>query len=278
MAVLTEEQLKKGLKDIPPLPSAVAEILDALNQEDITVDFLGNKISKDPALSTRVLAMANSPFYGMSGTIASITQACMILGISSLKHVALAAGVFNNFPANSGNQISNMDIWQHALGTASAAKVIAGQIGADKDIAFTAGLLHDIGRMVLDYCFPEEYAQVIAYQGENNANLCEAEVAVLGISHSKAGETVAKRWHLPEIITIVIRDHHSHEQEDDDIMVEIIRAANVICLSLELGKNDDSATELKESTLRHLGMDIQALMELKAEVEELNQSSDLLLG
>lgn len=277
--MLTQEQLERDLKDVPALPAAVTEILEALNQEGAELDLLESKLSKDPSLVTRTLAIANSPFYGMTGAIASIRESCMILGIATLKHIAMAAGAVNSFPPNSGNQISNRHIWQHAFCTGSAAKVIAAQIGADKEVAFTAGLLHDVGRMVLDHCYPVEYAQVIAFRDNNECSLFDAEMAVLGVSHCRAGEIVAKRWNLPEAITTIIRDHHSPEQDSDNIILELVRVGMFVSYKLEVGDQGDLLVpELSESTMRHIGMELPELMQCLPEISELNQSAGILIG
>jgi len=225
--------------EIPALPSVVSEIIETLNDENANVELITNKISMDPSLSTRVLNIANSPFYGLSGKISSVKEACIVLGAYSIKNLAVAAGIVNNFK-KSGGALNFHKLWEHAVGTGIAAKVIADQLGLDAEIAFTAGLLHDVGKIVLDVNYPEEYQKVIEYRVKEDCFIYEAEKAILGVTHTEIGKITARSWKLPELIVEVIQNHHEPENGDNSDMVSIVHLADVLCRALEIGYPGDN--------------------------------------
>ena len=229
--------IQQIMKDIPPLPDVVNDIIMSLNDDSANIEILTNKIMMDPALATRVLKIANSPFYGLSGKISSLKEACIVLGSYSIKNLAVAAGIVNKL-SKSGNAINTVKLWEHAVGTGAAARVIAEKKGLDYEIAFTSGLLHDVGKIILDINYPVEYKQVMEYRASHNCFLCEAENDVLGITHAEIGELCASHWKLPDVIRDVISNHHKPDNSDA-VMPSIIHLADILCRSLEIGYPGD---------------------------------------
>jgi len=227
-----------GFKNLPSLPEVVSDIIESLNNDDTNIESLTSKIMVDPALSTRILRMANSPFYGLSGKISSLKEACMILGTYSIKNMAIAVGIVSD-NLQKGNAINTRKLWEHAVGTGVAAKILAEHIGIDHEIAFTAGLLHDIGKIILDTEYPEEYKKVIEYRVQNDCFISEAEIEVLGITHAEIGAIIAKYWSLPEAIIDAIQHHHLLQEKEHQSLVSIIHIADIICRALEIGDPGD---------------------------------------
>ena len=265
--------INKGENNIPSLPDVVNDIIMSLNDENANIEFLTNKIMMDPALATRVLKIANSPFYGLSGRISSLKEACIVLGAYSIKNLAVAAGVVNKMN-KSGKVINTNKLWEHSVGTGAAARVIAEKLGFDHEIAFTAGLLHDVGKMVLDANYPAEYKQVMEFRVSHDCYLVEAEKEILGITHAQMGEATAGFWKLPAVIIDVIKNHHNPAAGNDQDMVGIIHLANIVCRSLEIGFPGDSLIPSIDPSVTNRNLiDLDELGGLLPEIDALSRAS-----
>ena len=275
--MISQDRLMDGLQELPPLPAAVVEILEALNQQDVAFDILKEKISQDPALSSKVLTVSNSPFYGMSGQIGSIKDACIVLGIHTLKNIAVAAGIMKNFPPDSGNHIKASEIWRHAIGTGVSAKLLACNCTIDEETAFTVGLLHDIGKMILDHCFPDEYEEVLKVRDNDDCLLYEAEQKVLGIDHGVVGAIVAERWHLPEVLVQTLRGHHDGNP-NNGTLTDLLRVADIVSRGLGIGDPGDSLMPaLDPDGMARLGLDMPTILELLPLIDVMESHSEVLL-
>lgn len=237
--MLNSIDISKRAHDIPSLPSVVTDIIETLNDDDSNIESLTEKIMMDPALSARVLMIANSPFYGLSGKISSLKEACIVLGAYSIKNLAVAAGIVNNLK-KSGNILNFTKLWEHSVGTGVAAKIIAEKLGFDHEIAFTAGLLHDVGKIVLDTNYPSEYKKVVEFRAKEDCFILEAEKATLGVTHSEIGEITARHWKLPDLIVDVIKNHHTPYDCNYPDMVGIVHLADILCRALEIGYPGDN--------------------------------------
>ena len=254
--MITDEALTKGINEIPPLPTAVTDAIDLLNKEQVDFDKLQNCIAQDAGLSGRVLSVSNSAFYGMPSEVGSIKESCVILGTYTLRNIIIAAGMIGKFPADSGKNLNLSDLWYHSYGTAIAARILAYQCNVDPDKAFTAGLLHDFGKMVLDVYFNEQYQEVIKYRDSADCLLRDAEKHLLGFTHSRVGGMVASRWNLPQEIVDAIRGHHMEETNISPV-VDLVHVADIVSRVLDIGDAGDSLIpEVDEDVLQRLGLTI----------------------
>ncbi|KAF0191819.1 MAG: metal dependent phosphohydrolase [Gammaproteobacteria bacterium] len=273
------QTLEKGLREIPPLPVAVTAVMEVLNRKDVDFGELQKKIAQDPALAARILKVANSPFYGLGGEVSSLKEACVILGIHAVRNIVITAGVIGQFPADGGNHLNLIGLWQHAIGTGVAAKVLAPSTGVDQETAFTAGLLHDIGKMVLDVHFADRYGKVIEYRDANSCLLRDAETAVLGIDHCEIGGMIAHRWKLPEALALAIKGHHTPCSYPSVTLVALVHVADILCRGLELGDGGDTLIPmLAPDAVATLKMDIKNIGTYLSQIEALFGSSKALLG
>jgi len=238
--MISKQELQQGINDIPPLSPVVVDVLDFINNSDeIDFSILENKIIQEPGLTGRILNLANSSFFGMPGAIGSLKDACLVLGINAIRNLVISSAMMEKFPANSGKNLDLEGLWKHAVGTAAAARVLAKHVSLDEEQAFTAGLLHDIGKMILDAHFSEQYAEVAAYQVENECLTCEAEQKVIGTDHNEVGYMVAESWNLPVEITHSIRLHHSPPTQNKAEMSHVINLADILSRGLGIGNAGD---------------------------------------
>lgn len=269
MNKLSLESLDKKMQRLPSLPVVVTDILAMIQRGDVNLHSLDEKLSKDQALSAQTLRIANSAFYGFSRNIGSIKEAVVILGIHAIRNLVTAAGIINQFSPDSSARLNRAMFWQHSIGTSIAARVMAKRTGLDQEIAFTAGLLHDVGKLILDTYFPEHYEKVQRYQKEHDCLLRDAEEAVLGFDHTVVGGRVAKLWKLPSLIVDVIESHHQSEKNATHPLVALVHCADIICRGLNIGNGgDDLIPQLNPDALQCIGHDWNTLKGCLQEIEE----------
>ena len=209
-APITAEALQRAIADLPSLPRAVHAAMAALHDERAGAAAIADSIERDQGLTARTLRAANTAFYGATGRVATIRSAITVLGLSTVAALLAGVSLANRFPL--GSQAGGFDFprfWCHALTSAFIARGLAPVAGFEADVAFTAGLLHDVGELALASAFPVEYGQARQYALHADLAQWEAERAVLGVDHGVAGEWLARRWHLPATITTAISAHHA---------------------------------------------------------------------
>ena len=221
------------VRDLPALPAAVFELLELLGRDDVGTPALVAKISLDQALTAKTLRLANSSFYGMPRHVGSVSDATAVLGLRTVRVVLTAAALHGSFKPPECAGFDFMAFWRHAVSTAVCARLIASEIGADAEAAFTAGLLHDIGELILASSHPERFAQVLAQQAQSAAPLREIETALLGIDHAQVGARVAEHWRFPKPIVDAILDHHAPPAAADAFaLVRIVHVADLLARAL----------------------------------------------
>ncbi len=274
---LTRESLDKEIQQLPSLSTIVMEVLRLLDQGDVDLPALMKKIGQDQSLAARVLRVVNSPFYGFPARIGSLKDAGMMLGVHSLRNIVTAAGIMGHFPPGKDESFGRLSFWQHAIGTGVAANVLARHCGLDQEVAFTAGLLHDIGKLVMTVYFPADFAQVLAWRDAQDCLLRDAEQAVLGFDHTLVGVKVAKKWKLPELIMAAIHYHHKPASKPDAPFAALAHVADILCRGLEIGNGGDSLIPaLDIRAMERLGLEWDELSHCLPEVEALNANANLL--
>lgn len=278
MGKLTIEQVIKGVQQVPSLSAVVLEVLASFDREDIEIADLVQKLGQDQGLTARVLRVANSPFYGISSKVGSVGEAVVVLGFHNVRSLVAAAGIINQFPVSEGKGLDRLALWQHGIGTAVCAQVLAKALGRDQALAFTAGLLHDIGRLVLDAYFHEDFKAAMVHCTAEDSTLLDAERAVLGMEHAQVGFELARRWKFPVSIQQAIRDHHQPEREQA-ALTDLVHTANVLCHALDIGNAGyEMVPPLSSSAWTRLGLDWEKMPAQMAEIEQLYAGAHLLVS
>lgn len=225
--MITAEQFTSRLKTraLPSLPLTVVALGQAVQDERCTVDRILAILSKDPPLSATLLRLANSALYAGEGSVMDLRTAVMRLGFDAVANLGTGAGVIRTLKG--GTHLDAMRLWQHSVAVGLTAKgicVLARRHG-QAETAFLTGLLHDIGKIALDTCYPEEYAAVVARVAAGSPYL-DAERDLLGMDHAEAGALLAANWSFPEEIIAVIREHH--EPQPGDFMPNLIHLCDLL--------------------------------------------------
>ncbi len=217
------------INEIPPLSPVVIEVLNMINKDqNIDYGVLEKKIIKDAGLTGKILSIANSSFYAVNGEVLNVKDACLLLGMNTIRNVVISAAVIERFKNESGTNFELEEVWGHCVCTAAAAKVYAKELGVNEDVAFIAGLLHDLGKIVVEVYLPELYAEVIEYMKHKNCLFIEAEREVLGTDHCKIGAMVANKWRLPDSVIEAIQKHHEGTVASENYDIhDVIKLADV---------------------------------------------------
>ena len=257
-----------SLRDLPVLPSIVLDLIHSLERDDVDVTTLAEKMSRDQALAAKLLRLANSSFYGLAAKVKTVKQAIVVLGFDSARALAVASRIIDGFSGSGCPRVDVADFWRHSIATALCAKNLARQAGLDQDAAFIAGLLHDIGRLVLAINFPDRYAEVLDDCARNDATIYAAELRVFGLDHQRAGQMLAEAWKFPPLIQRAIGQHHAPAGADLGDLPGVVHAANAMVHALELGGGRHVAVpRLLDTAWDSLGLTPEHLLAVCRETE-----------
>ena len=230
------------IKALPTLSIVVAKVIQVVSNPLTSASDLSKIITVDQALTAKVLRLANSAFYGFPFRIKNITQAVSILGFDTIRNLALTVSVYKVFTGESNSDFSHQDFWKHCVGVAICANLLAKKIKyRSPEGAFTAGLLHDIGKNFFEQYMHKEYAEVLKFARENNRSIYESEKELLSIDHTVVGKMMAEKWNLPHELAAGIASHHNPEgEEEENVMAHIINVADTICKKKGIGFSGDN--------------------------------------
>ena len=234
----------KHIKSLPTLPAVAQEMLSNLNDDDISLDTIAEKVSHDQSLTASTLRLANSSMFGSNSKVVTLQQAVSMLGIRQIKNLIQLTAIANSFPTSRCRNFDFQAFWRHSVATAECAELISRTLSMKHDFAYTAGLLHDIGRLVLVTRFPAQYEQAILYREQEDCYLLKAEHAVMNIDHVTAGLALAEHWQFSEAIRDAIRGHHDPEIEGLNSIAAIVHVANAIVHALDISQVEDDLVPL----------------------------------
>jgi putative nucleotidyltransferase with HDIG domain len=225
-------ELRQRIVQLPSLPQVVLDVVELLGHEDANIDDIAARIERDQALTARTLRIANSAFYGVPGRIGTIRSAVGILGLRTVGTLLTTAAVSGRFATAKCPAFQFGVFWRHAIATALTARGLARQLRLDEDIAFTAGLLHDIGRLALAAQYPLEMEQVLRYARDADLPMLDAERCVLDVDHLGVGVLLATHWHFPPAVVAAIEHHHAPRPGVAPSIADIVHVANAFAHAL----------------------------------------------
>ncbi len=204
------------LAKLPPLPTVITKLMQLMQRKDIGLKEISNTISADPAFSVEVLRLANSAMIGAMAEVRSISQALALIGIDRVKGMALTVGM-RGIMGNSASAPALRSSWRHTLATAILAEEIADKVYIDPAEAYTAGLLHEIGRIALITSAPQKYSVIFEAVPESTERLLEHERGSFGLDHREAGVELVRKWNLPPLFERVISC--KHDETDPELRI-----------------------------------------------------------
>ncbi len=263
-----EEMLRKDVK-LTTLPDVFTRINEAIMRPSSSSREIADLISRDTGLSARLLKVVNSAFYGYPSQIDSLPQAVSIVGTNQLSMLALGIDVISEFKGIPGGYI-NMDLfWRHSI----ACGIVARLIAATKNIQnterlFVAGMLHDIGRLVVYHCLPHDALDILEKARDSEEPLCRLEAGYLGGDHAEIGGLLLQVWSLPLSLENAVRYHHQPAESPNGLEPAIVHVADVTAKALGIGSSGDQyVPTLDPAAWRLIGLSSNALEPITAQAE-----------
>jgi len=239
-----EAVLKKvrASKEIPTLGPVVGEVLRLGADPNANFRSVSKVIARDPALTARVLRVANSPYYGLRGEVATVEKAVGLLGLAEVRNIALSVSVISDLTIRFAKSGFNWDrFWEHSTGCALISQVLGRlvslSIGGEE---YVGGLLHDVGKILLGHHFPEEFEQALELAAVHGLTMEAAEKRVFGLGHAKLGEWLAHRWGFPASIQAAIAWHHEPgEAKEGQALAAVVHLADILTKAKSIGFGGD---------------------------------------
>ncbi len=252
------QTLARRVRDLPALPAAVVRVMQLTDDPKAGTADVARALASDQALAARVLKLANSAFYGASRRISTVSEAVVTLGMRTTRNLVMATSCQEMLERDvAGYALPPGALWRHSLACASAAQALAQRAGyRATEEAFVAGLLHDIGKVVLSAYCKEEFIRVLVRALGGGLTFADAEREVLGFDHAEAGACLLERWNLPPALVLAVRRHHAPlESPSSSLLPCLVHVADAVCLTLGIGLGlDGLAYTLHPEALAALGL------------------------
>jgi len=224
--------------DIPSLPTVAMKALELINDGGSSINELEKIISQDQSFSARLLRIANSPYYGMNRRIDTISSGVMLIGFNTMKSLVVAASL-KDMHRKFG--LFEQKLWEHSLGVSVASSLLAKVTKmVQPEEALVGGLIHDVGKTILNNSIPDKYALITQKVYEEGAFYKDAEAQLLGYNHCDVGGLIARKWKLPKNLEAVIQYHHADvlpvfEDNAFEALCQIVNVSDAVCLSMSIG-------------------------------------------
>ena len=255
-------------KELASLPQTLTEVLNVLRDDKSSAGDLATVISRDPALTAKMLRIVNSPFFGAGREITTLSQAVMTMGTRAVSALALSTSIYD-FTGKWNTSIDRIRFWRHSLEVAIAARTIAEACRYPRiEEAFISGILHDIGLLVLEKSFPDKFKNVWK-QAESGEHMLELEENTWGTNHARVGQFLLEQWHVPSVICEAVGQHHNifppNTNDPDFSLAQIVLLANRVAKFTTSKKSHESTenVELKKTVMENLALSPDRLKKIE---------------
>ncbi len=274
MALKDLQKTLESISSIPTLPTVIERITRLLQNPKTSAEEIGKAITTDQALASKVLKLVNSAFYGFPGRISTITHAIVILGFSTVKNIVLTASILDIFSRKRTTDVADFDFeqfWLHSIACGAASQSIAKFLGnKDKEECFIAGLIHDMGKVILCQYLPEDFKEAFSLSRQQSLLFYESEKKLFNITHEEIGGMLAERWNLPKSLQNAIKYHHNPSTSRDHYMTTaIVHCADIFVRALDFGNGGDTKIPvMAENVWKNLGLENVPLPTLFDSIED----------
>lgn len=258
--------------DLPAMPAIAVNVMGMVGDPSTSANDLQAVIERDQALTSKVLKIANSALFGVSRDISTLSHAIMILGFSTIRSIVLATSTKSIYlSGKSSSGLSTKLLWEHSVGTSIAARTITGEFSdVNQEESFIAGLLHDVGKTVINLNFSDQYEDVLKEVYNGSERFIDVENRLLGFDHTQVGSLVLRKWNLSRSLEHAVLNHHSPENETDyPVLTAIISLSNDLCNKIGVGMRKDVEIDLATSKATEiLGFDEAKIQYFEEKIAE----------
>ncbi|GMV37108.1 MAG: hypothetical protein AMXMBFR61_16160 [Fimbriimonadales bacterium] len=259
MVPLTLDEIVNRTSDLPSIPEAVLSVVRLAGDADATASKVAGKIAYDQSLTARVLRLANSAYYGLPRRITSLQEAVVMLGMKTVRHLALVASTFPWLTQpRKGYALAPRALWEHSIAVSIGAQLLAARSRkVSGEEAFSAGLLHDLGKVVLSMWMEARLADLVVRCEQEQTPFDQLEREEFGFDHCDVGAYLAQRWNLPEALEKAIQYHHAPGRCDPpELLVDCVHIADVLAMTLGYGLGGDGLCyTLNTGSMQRLGLE-----------------------
>ncbi|TAL33915.1 MAG: HDOD domain-containing protein [Spirochaetes bacterium] len=285
-----QEQIQKrieaiitNLDQLPSIPDVASRVINMVNDPDVSFKAMADEISKDQAITTNILKLCNSAFFSKGKEVTSMDRAIVTLGIKEVKDIVIVAATREVLSkAIQGYDLQRGELWRHGLAVAILSKriALAKNRKAVADVAFTGGIIHDVGKTVLALFVQSTFKDILATAESKKITFDSAEKEIMGYDHQEIGEKVLSKWRFPEVLKAMVRFHHDPAAAPKEFLelVSIVHVANVICLMGGIGIGADGLYhELSDVAIKALGLSNKELEQFYSDLPQVvNQTREML--
>ncbi len=232
--VAPEGKTPWALENLPPFPAVATQLLQVVSREDVNLNEVGRFISSEPVFAADVLQIANSPAFGLRSQVKSITHAIVVLGLERIKGISLTRA-FGKHLKPVLKVVALQRCWQNSLAGALLAEKLARPCGIEPGLAYTAGLLRDIGRLALLVKYPEPFANMLAVSQTNGYDLMHTERELFDVDHCQAGIWLTEKMDLPAELREAVAHHHDKLNGEPFGLVQLVHVADAMADALGFG-------------------------------------------
>ncbi|HVO66411.1 MAG TPA: HDOD domain-containing protein [Syntrophales bacterium] len=274
------EDLLKGLVQVSSLPAVYTKINEAVNNPQSSMKGISDIISDDPGLTSRLLQLVNSAFYSFPSRIETVSRALFIVGTQQLRDLALATSIMNMFKGIPEDLVNMESFWRHSVACGLTAKILATYRRCEMNVErfFAAGIIHDIGRLIIYKKIPETAREMILRCKANRESLFLVEKEIIGFDHSDLGRILVQFWNLPPSLEEVVAYHHSpREARRYPIETAVVHIADIIANAMQFGNSGEQyIPRMDEKAWELIGIPTSALSptmdQLEREIKDVVQS------
>ncbi len=272
-----KQRIMKTLDDLPSMPEVVTKAQEIMADPNSGVEDLAAIIETDQSIVVRILKLINSAYYGLGREISSIRQACALLGSRTLREVIVTVSVSNVLGRKlKGYEFESGELWLHSIATGFCSRILAEKKNRElSNDAYTGGLLHDVGKIILDPYVLERKDAFDDFMKDETKMVLDAEKSILGFDHAEIASDIGRKWRIPENVILAIQYHHCPSLSEGSELAYIVHTADYLVRSSGLGyEEDDLMCELEEGALEFLGLERGSFSDITFEILEYVQKLD----
>ncbi|MHB1378777.1 MAG: HDOD domain-containing protein [Desulfurivibrionaceae bacterium] len=252
------DEILSLVKHVPPFPKVSQRVSEMLNDSEVSAAALAEVIQYDQVITANVLKICNAAYFGLSRKVASLDEALVIVGNDTLKDIIVTSSSarFYKGAAGEGYKLDQGELWKHSIAVGIMSKELVNYV---KDVepgsAYTAGLLHDIGKRFLSSFVADDFKKIMMKVVQDNCSFVEAEKELLGASHAELGGMIMSQWDFPKEIELAVLQHHDPDALEKDPLTAIVALANALVISMGIGVGADGlSVRMQGGGLKRFGI------------------------